>query len=278
MFRLTFNAAGQVLRSSNLQQYMLSQEPDLADIIIDEYEEHKQRFLELAGDEIRRRWIAKATQRLHSTLAAYVQGISQPVIRGDTVAVTIDNYESIDDSGKVPLMIEEGKGPYRLNDAITQNKVVNFTHTDPRSRQSVPGGSALGDPYRGHWRYNSKQKLGDLQDKLVSNVRKLRAGQRLKAGVAPKLRARARPGPRVGGVKTRLVAHSTDIYAGLTKTAAGAKRGPRNRLEGSTFRTMVPASEEPGKWIHPGVTAYRIGDEVEREMDQVIATVIRIGK
>lgn len=284
MFRLTFQASGEVLRSPNLQQAMLEAQPDLADIIIEDYEAVQQDFLRLAGEEIRRRWIAKASSRLHSTLDAYVRGISQPVIRGNTVTVTIDNYDGASpdgnkfDPGKLPLMIEDGTGPFRLNDTITSSKTVGFTHSDPRGR-ALAGATALGDPYRGHWKFNSKQKLGGLQNKLIENVRKLRAGERMKPGVAPKLRARARPGPRVGGRhpgQTRLAAHKTDIYAGLTKTPTGEKRGPRNRLEGTTYRQMGPVSVTPDKWIHPGIVGYRLGEEVEREMDEVVATVLRI--
>jgi len=191
MFELVMDDGDSSVSSSGRQMrvggpdvgsYLRSVTSAISSQVVASIEEHEYEMLRRIGDRLRERWIEKASQRLNTTFESYIAGLSDPIIVGNTVTIRLADYGEGD--GEVPMMIEEGRGPYALNAKITENKLIGFAHGDPRG--GTPG-TPLGDPYKGHWKFRTSKSFAALQDKLIDQVRRLRSGERLKAGLVQSL-------------------------------------------------------------------------------------------
>lgn len=190
-------------------------------------------------------WIQQAQQNLKTSRVDYIHGI-QPVYQQGTLAM-------IDLLGTLPNMVEHGASGFDMRDTLLQfgdpgvriNKdgkkyrSIPFRHQTPGT-QAQGGGQVMGDPY--------KDVVADskaLGRKIHKHAKKLKTGERLQKGLAPKLKP----------------FHTNDIYAGMQRVQQPKAKG-KGQVYYNTFRTISEDSD-PVKWQHPGIEPHHFLDAVE---------------
>lgn len=206
-------------------------------------EDELEAVLAAVMDGARAYWIQQAQRGLKSSRVDYIQGI-QPVNRQGLVA-------SIDLVGVLPNMVEQGVDGWDLRETLLQDGDPNVKRNkDGRKYRSIPfrhqtpgtqgqgGGVPMGDPYKDV--VENAERLGR---EIYAAAKKLRPGQGLAEGFAPKLKPH----------------HTTDIYAGMQRMQAKGK----SQVHYKTFRTISEDSD-PQKWQHPGIEPHNFAESVER--------------
>lgn len=171
-----------------------------------------------------RRWRVTAEDNLSKNSAqAYVNAIEVKEVSGVRVVLEL--------AGRRANMIEHGvKEPIDMRDWLLApygltSRVIPFKHATPSSAgtKGVPMGAA----YAKKIGIKEAEKLGR---RIYNSARKLQEGERLEAGLAPKLRSR----------------HKTDIYAGMERRESET----RGSTEYTTFRT-ISYNAPIGSWEYP---------------------------
>jgi len=246
-----------------------------------------ERMLSDVAAGARNEWIRLARQRLHSSKEAYVDGI-QPV-------EVLPRMRVIALVGWLPNAIENGAEPYDMRETLLgpgstirrQGKKgayasVPFRHGTPGSRgqSGTPMGAAYGPTHSGSRRAGdlmSPQGARELGTRIYDMAKRLsptkvgqgqrtRWGERLPAGFAPLLRGAnpAHPDPRMRQ------GHKTDIYAGMVRERHTYEKATQTQY--MTWRTISEAS--PQGWIHPGIEAHHLVDQVSAYVDRIVPRVI----
>ncbi len=132
-------------------------------------------------------------------------------------------------------------------------RAIPFRHQVPGTL-GISGGRVMGDPYRGV--IAGARQLGKS---VYKEAKKLRPGQRLKAGLVPKLRKH----------------HKTDIYAGMRRPSHKYKSTSQGQFE--TFRTI--SDQVKTGWIRPATGprhfAQRTAAYVARLAPKAFAAYVR---
>ena len=215
-------------------------------------------------------WISRAGEKLQSSRRDYINGIQEVELADGSASITL--------MGAMAMMVEEGASPFDMHQTLLgpnvpiaapgqRGKRVNAQGQFYRSvpfRHQTPGtigqggGAPMGSAYQGHPSVANAEALGRSiwkAAKALSGTTSMPGGGtswggRLPSGMAPLLRPH----------------HSTDIYAGMVrnqKTYAGATQNTY-----TTFRTI--SNSVPGKWMHPGIPAANITDEVVKHVEDIV--------
>lgn len=250
-------------------------EVDLRDILPAELQAlHPSIFeglVENIAEAARDEWIRLAGAELFTSRRDYINGI-QPVRFANGVA-------TITLLGVVPNIVEQGMQETDMRDTLLGPdvplvpegsrgkhlvikpdgrtgfyRVVPFRHATPGTTGAV--GQPMGRQYRGHEAVADAEQLG--QD-VYNAAKKLKAtksdpykgmqwGERLPAGLAPKLRAH----------------HKTDIFAGMVRERKKYERATQSQYK--TFRTISTLVTEG--WIRPKTEgrhfAQKVADHVQK--------------
>ena len=197
-------------------------------------------------------WRDLAGKELFSSRGDYLAGIQPYQIHGDIAILAL--------VGTLPNMVERGldkdidlrdtllgpsvpvvpsgqRGAHRTADGH-KYRSIPFRHATPGSAGRV--GSPMGQPYQGHPEVANAAKLGKtiyqaakgLGETTSAPGQGVRYGERLKAGLAPKLKAH----------------HATDIYAGMVKSSKEYAKATQTGGY-TTFRTI--STRKRIGWIIP---------------------------
>lgn len=222
------------------------------------------------AEAARGEWIRLASMQLHSTRADYINGI-QPV-------APTDNGLEIVLVGVLPNLVEQGMSGFDLHDTLLGPGVPIAAVGDKGKHMAKDGGFFRAIPYR-HQTPGSNGLHGKPMPKpIYAQAKKLKAtvsqfsgqsagaktswGGRLPEGLA----AKAKP------------YHATDLFAGMVREEKTYEKATQNQY--TTFRMIaVDASGAPrpkvgsdgatSKWIHPGITAAHLADQVSAFADTI---------
>lgn len=224
-------------------------------------------------DGARAKLITIAGQRLNSTRMDYIQGVQPIEDAEDGVALVL--------AGALPLMVEHGwderslhetllgpgaKGSVRVSKDGSRYRFVPFRHKTPGASNDQGGlrmGSAYGASPNPLSRARPKNVVADaagLGKAVHKAAKKLKPGQALAPGLAPKLRDH----------------HAADIYAGMRKVqqaVSDGKGGVTFQNTYMTFRTISERKKGP-HWFHPGIEARNFFQEVEGYVQKVAPAAV----
>lgn len=233
-------------------------------------------------DAARDFWIKTAGEKLHGSLADYVNGIQPVESKSGTTSITL--------LGAFPNMIENGVGRYSMHDALLgpqvpiapvgqRGKHVNAKGQFYRSipfRHQVPGtigaggGKVMGSAYFTDLPQEiAKAMQHDLGKAIHAQAKKLTPTTGMPGGPT-KWGGRLPAG--VGGVGKLKPFHTTDIYAGMVKQQKTYKSATQNTY--TTFRTISEA--HPEKFIHPGLTAVHIAHDVQKYVEDTLPKALEM--
>jgi hypothetical protein len=213
-------------------------------------------------------WIMEAQKRLSSSRRDYINGIQEVVTESGAASVAL--------VGAFPVAVEEGMPAYDMRTTLLaagakgvhtnaeggRYRSIPFQHQTPGS--SGQGGAApMGSAYADSLGLEAARAIGKA---VYAEAKKLAPttgmpggpvsyGGRLPAGLAPKLK----------GI------HTTDIYAGMVRQQKTYAKATQNTY--TTFRT-ISTNSDPAKWMHPGIPAARISEDVEKYVaDAAVASL-----
>jgi hypothetical protein len=224
----------------------------------------------------RDKWVKLAGERLHSTRRDYINGIQEVEVEGLSASVSL--------VGQLPNMVEVGIDAFDMHDTLLGPNVpvvpagsglrgkhnildkkgmptgkfwrtIPFSHQGPNT-VGQGGGAPVGSQYVGHDAVGDAAKLGRkiwrAAQKLTPSTGmpggKTQWGTRLPEGFAPKL----------------MPHHTTDIYAGMVKLQKVYANATQNSY--ATFRRI--SDNVPDKFLHPGIPAAHLADEVDAYIKQ----------
>jgi len=246
-------------------------------------------FVEAILDDVaalaRARWIRLAQTQLHSSKRDYINGIQEVSGKGGERWITL--------LGRLPNMVEQGIDGWDLRETLLgegkgkvskdghRYRAIPFRHGTPGSQGQA--GTPVGLRYgpqgpqsrawaaQGHVGEGMAAQLGQA---VYAQAKRLRGQRRLPNRTYVDL------GHLPGGHKRVAVPllapwHSTDIYAGMKRTEKKYRVATQGQY--TTFRMISEAN--PTGWIHPGITARNLHQQVEREVSglltQVVAAALR---
>lgn len=212
----------------------------------------------------RAKWIALARSELGSSKEDYIRGIQPIESKPGERVITL--------TGWLPNSVESGIGGWDLRMTLLGGgkgkrsagggyyRPIPFRHATPGSAglAGAPMGSQYGPRGRlslgagGQMSAGSAREMGDSIYQAAKRLRpskqaQARArtswGERLRAGMAPKLKPH----------------HATDIFAGMVKVRhTYAKRAGTKYMTFRTISTKVGAG-----WMHPGIVGRHLAEQVE---------------
>jgi hypothetical protein len=194
-----------------------------------------------------RRWRVTAEDNLSKNSAqAYVNAIEVKEVSGVRVVLEL--------AGRRANMIEHGvKEPIDMRDWLLApygltSRVIPFQHATPGTagRRGAPMGAAYAKTL-------GKKEAEKLGRRVYSSARKLKEGERLEAGLAPKLKAQ----------------HKTDIYAGMQRT----QKEPRSATEYTTYRT-ISLNSPADSWMYPTRPGEHIIDKMLEEAQEDVRDAV----
>lgn len=225
-------------------------------------------------DGARSKLVSLAGEKLRSSRMDYLQGIQPLAVDEDGVALVL--------AGALPLMVEHGWDERSLHETLLHNpaargkvretadgkryRFIPFRHKTPGTTHQ--GGQPMGSQYGPAGALSKARPKNVVADtaslgkRIHKAAKKLKAGQSLPSGLAPKLRDD----------------HSTDIFSGMRVNLQSVqKRGGAPGQVGFqrtyvTFRTISDA--QPDKWHHPGIAARNFFDDVERYVRDVAPAAV----
>jgi hypothetical protein len=222
-------------------------------------------------------WIKRAGERLHTSQRDYINGIQEVETEAGSASITL--------LGDLPNMVENGMGAFDMHDTLLgpnvpiagpgqKGKHVNaqggfyraipFRHQTPGS-VGKGGGQPMGSQY---FKSLPSALAGTLQSDLGKAIhkaaKKLKPSTTLPAGSQGPVKAGTRLPAGVGGVMKLKPHHTTDIYAGMIKQSKAYAAATQNQY--TTFRMI--SDNQPGKWLHPGIGAVHLADEVQKYVEE----------
>lgn len=207
------------------------------------------------AEAVRAHIISRAHVELHTSSQDYVMGV-QPVKLDMPGKLTAGGqiYATIVLTGMIPNMIEQGWNGGDMKPVLlagrnaktgkdgTRYNTVPFRHGTPGvTGRNMP---EMGSQFRHVMKAQDAARLGK---RVHDAAKKLKPGQRLPAGMAPKLRSH----------------HVTDIFASMVR-----QQGPARSTQYMTWRRVSDKSD-PRSWIHPGI----VGRHLFRDAGQYAQTV-----
>jgi hypothetical protein len=218
-------------------------------------------------------WITRAGQELTSGRRDYLNGIQPVMVSGSVGTIAL--------VGTLANMIEEGASAFDMRTTMLgagvpvvevgsgmkgkhQNakggfyRAIPFRHQTPES-SGQGGGAPMGSQFGDHPLVNDALALGKAIHKAAKKLdpttgmpgEPTQWGGRLPAGMAPRLKAH----------------HVTDIFAGMVKVEKQYEKSKQSTYV--TFRTISTTSGHPDSWMHPGIEAEHLADEVSDFIDQI---------
>ena len=208
---------------------------NLTGAIADPLENALRQSVQTSLSIIRDRWQREAQNRLKSTRADYLMGLSF-----NSIIYPLDSdgfVGSVQLDGKLPNMIEEGFKPFDMK--------IGFGKSNKVSR-TKGGGWYLTVPFR-HSTPNSNGSFGAPMPKSVYNVAKK---------LAPNARMSVKGGNRTSWTGYQ---HKNNIYDGLTRIVKSYKN--TNQSQYYTFR-RVSNNSDPMSWQHPGWSGLKVAEKL----------------
>jgi hypothetical protein len=234
-------------------------------------------------------WIQLAGQKLHATRTDYINGIQQPEISGGVAVVAL--------VGTLPNLVENGMPAFDMHATLLGPNVpevprgergkhrskaghlyrsIPFRHANPLAT-TYQAGMPMGASYAQHPMVQNARALGK---RVYAKAKQLTAttsqphggtqwGSRLRAGMAPKLRA-TQDSVIIQGVKRTRDAHSTDIYAGMVRKQKTYAKATQSSYV--TFRTISEAM--PDKWLSRGIEARVLSDQVSARVGELATQIV----
>lgn len=196
---------------------------------------------------IRDSWQEKAQQKLNSTRADYLLGLSS-----DSIRYPFDNNPMVGAvvlMGKFPNMLEEGFQPYDMKDGFANSS---------KKRASKKGGWYLNIPIR-HSTPGRYQHGPPMPRAIYNQASKLPNWGSLSIK---------------GGQDTswKGYQHKSNKYDGLTKIIKSYANSSQSQY--MTFRRVSDKSD-PSSWWHPGYAGVKIAESLESEARKVFEASIR---
>lgn len=223
----------------------------------------------------RNHWIKLAKDDNSHLKHDYMRSI-QPVQAGEnvwTVSLVGETAHLIEDGSpsvdmrdfllgpNVPVAPLGEKGKHQ-NSKGGYYRAIPFRHTGPDSGAVI--GQAMGSAYSKKLGVEAAYKLGKSIHAKAKQLKttitqpgnkKTKWGGRLKAGYAPKLKAK----------------HATDIYAGMIKSSKTYEKATQSSY--STFRTISTTSGKD-KWIRKPIPARNYAEDVQKFMNRILPKAI----
>jgi hypothetical protein len=232
----------------------------------------------------RAKWIRLAQQQLGSSKRDYINGI-QPISGSGNERVIVL-------VGQLPNMIEQGVEAWDLRTTLLgggkgktsrdghRYRAIPFRHGTPGSKgqAGTPMGARYG-PQGGQslaWASAGRMDKGQaaaMGRAIHSAAKRLRAGERLGHDT---LSGRTVVDLGRGKARQRLQVpklapwHKTDIFAGMQRTPKKYQTATQSQY--TTFRTISEAN--PTGWIHPGIQARNLHQEVERHVETIMSRTV----
>ncbi len=221
----------------------------------------------MLGDAIRTAWVTAAHRRLFTSERDYIKAITKPEVVAGRLFVTL--------VGAFPNMVEHGASSWDLRDTILQSSKAGTSKDGYRYlavpfRHMMPGATGRNAPPVGSAYAKIDRGLGKTVANAVSSaMRRLESsvnsgagsmtvwGGRLQAGLAPKLKPH----------------HVVDIYAGMVRMAKTYQAATHYQYR--TWRTISdnPATKRAGSWIHPGIRARHLANDVSRQIPDMTEAI-----
>ena len=239
----------------------------------------KDAFLDQTINIAQATWIRLASERLNTSRRAYINGIQEPMIANEVASVAlVGSMPNIIERGapaydmhdtllgpNVPVVpprmglrgkhLKKGGGFYRS---------IPFRHATPGTKGSV--GTAMGGAYAKYFADAHKGLYDDAGAASIGKVhaeglgeRVYEAASQLKVSAKPKGGGKVEWGGRLkAGLAPKLKAHHrTDIYAGMVKIAHVYEDATQDQYK--TFRSIATGS--PG-WRAPAREGVHIVNDV----------------
>jgi hypothetical protein len=257
-------------------------EIDITTALADQYADFSSdEFVEVVLDDIaagaRAHWMKLAQRQLNTSKADYIDSIQEVQGSGE------ERYIAL--VGWLANAVENGLDPFDLRDTLLNPKnpkvkrakdgskyrPIPFRHQTPGTQGSA--GRPMGERYgplgdlsvawasKGLLSQSEAVKLGK---KIYNKAKKLEGKQRLKTSETK----------RRGFIQVPKLApwHKSDIYRGMIKDRAPYKKVDQTGGY-TTFRTI--SERNPEGWIHPGIQARRLMDQVEPFVKRISEDIIR---
>ena len=207
----------------------------------------------------RSHWIITAKKRLHSTEEEYVRSLGDVVYSEGSASITL--------GGKLANMVEQGHPSYDIRAAVLRsgNKGVKVSKKG-FMYASIPFRHMMGGTGRVAPAIGSAGGA-DASKSIGAAVRSAARGLTASTERDGRMKWGARLSDSQGGEKLR-ARHKTGIYSGMVKVKRAYGKG-----SGSQYMTFRMISQNPkslrsdeggANWMHPGIKAHRIMDEVAR--------------
>ncbi len=221
----------------------------------------------------REEWVRLAQNRLKSGRETYINGLRQAgsFLEKDQ-AGGIKTFE-ISLVGKMPNNFEFGMPSFDMKE------VRPGWLFSPKAKMTKDGRRYRVIPFRhsstsgARLAYSGKAKEANLQNELRRVIKKYAMDQMVKGPTGRPMEGAVRRVPTLakrGKIASIFASASTHPLSGLTRIQKNYPGGSQGML--MTFRTMVEGAE--GKWIHPGIKAANLMNEVEAwansELDRIV--------
>lgn len=184
-------------------------------------------------------WIAEAQERLSTSRADYIRGLS-------TIKMTSDTQGYIELSGKWPVMLEEGFGSFDIKDGFSKS---------PKKTNTKDGGWYLTIPYR--------HKTSGNGAVMPSNIKK-ESGKLKDGGFLEELLVRELGyKPQISSTGYKWKNAKYDQLNRIVKEYSSGKRSSQYLA----FR-RVGSKSDPKSWKHPGFKGLKALDRVSRKTEE----------
>ncbi|HUV65957.1 MAG TPA: hypothetical protein VMW24_18830 [Sedimentisphaerales bacterium] len=214
----------------------------------------------------RAKWISLARSELTSAKEDYIRGIqpveSKPGERVITLVGWLPNSVESGIGGYDMRMTLLGPGKGKRNASGGYYRAIPFRHGTPGSQGLA--GAPMGSQHAGQMGSERARQMGqDIWDvakrlrpsKQAQPRSRTSWGDRLRAGMAPKLKPH----------------HKTDIFAGMVKVKHTYQKASGNKY--MTFRTI--STSNPEGWMHPGITGRHLSEQVEAWIERTAPVMLK---
>lgn len=227
------------------------------------------RVLQGMASAARGEWVRLAQTELRTTARDYIQGIQEPEEKGDAkIAIAL--------VGVLPNMIENGWDGGDLRKTLLG--------PSSRAKTAADGSRYNTIPFRHGAPGSSGRNTGRPMPTAIHQVVKhlaptiSRPGHlKGKKGLTSTYGERLHPGMKMSKQAQKIMSrkerphHKSSIYEGMIRKQKTYEGATQNQY--TTFRRI--SSKVRVGWIHPGITARKLGDKVGRYVAKIQADLIR---
>ncbi len=217
----------------------------------------------------RQRWIKKAQTHLKSTSRDYIQGIGEVEYKNQVATIQL--------TGKLPNMVEEGYSAHDMRETLLGAGAKNVKMTkDGHRYNTVPfrhgtpgtGGRNVGREMPKEIHREAKKLIPTLSSPgLKGRPGKVSYGDRLQINARTGTAAR-----KILSTKERPW-HWGSTYLGMIREQKTYAKASQNQY--TTFRRISSNVKRGDKhWMHPGIAAHHFIPQVEREVSMLAKDII----